>query len=192
MGGSSIFTKSFTYTCILGILFLSSQTTGAGSCSLSRAAIGRYVSRNAVFLSPVLYGSRAGRPQGRQRSTGLQAPSRSASHLAVGRQVQNLTRALIMVDQSPSAPSTLASSSFQELVDNLYAVAVLIDDCKWIANALYRSASSSNISTPHEVNKRMEEVSQNLFTILWEVSNEILRLAQAFEKRGEPKQEAKS
>jgi len=33
----------------------------------------------------------------------------------------------------------------------------------------------------------MEEVSKNLFTMLWEVSNEILRLAQAFEKRGEVK-----
>ena len=95
-----------------------------------------------------------------------------------------------MADQSLSTPSALATSSFQELVDDLYVAAALIDDCKWIANALHRSASSSNISTPHEAHeahKRMEEVSKNLFTILWEVSNEILRLAEAFEKEGKAK-----
>ena len=95
-----------------------------------------------------------------------------------------------MTDQSLSTSSALASSSFQELVDNLYTAAAIIDDCKWIANTLYRFASSSNISTPHEaheVNKRMEDVSKNLFTILREVSNEILSLAEAFEKRGEAK-----
>ena len=90
-----------------------------------------------------------------------------------------------MPDQSISLPSTLAFSSFQKFVDNLYAIAALIDDCKRLTNALYQSASSSNISTPHEVNKCMEEVSKNLFTMLWEVSNEILSLAEAFEKRGE-------
>ena len=92
-----------------------------------------------------------------------------------------------MLDQSLSTPSGLTSTCFQELVDNLYAIAALIDDCKRLVNTLYQSASSSNISTPHEISKCMEEVSKNLFTMLWEVSNEILRLAQAFEKRGEVK-----
>ena len=92
-----------------------------------------------------------------------------------------------MPDQCPSARSAPEFSSFQELVDNLYSIAAVIDDCKWIANALYRSTSSSNVSTPDEVGKRMEEVSKNLFTILWEMSNEILKLAEAFGKEGEVK-----
>jgi len=50
---------------------------------------------------------------------------------------------------------------------------------------MYQSASSSDIGAPHEINKYMEDVSKNLFTMLWEVSNEILSLAEAFEKRGE-------
>ena len=88
-----------------------------------------------------------------------------------------------MTDQSLSTPSV----DFKELTVNLYAVAAVIDDCKWTANALYQSASSSNIGTPHEANKRMVDFSKILFTTLREVSNEIVNLAEAFEKRGEAK-----
>ena len=92
-----------------------------------------------------------------------------------------------MPDQSLSTPSTPTFSDFQKLVDNLYAIAAHIDDCKRLTKAMYQSALSSDTSAPHEINRCMEEVSKNLFTMLWEVSNEILSLAEAFEKRGEAK-----
>ena len=92
-----------------------------------------------------------------------------------------------MPDQSLSAPSAPTFSDFQKLVDNLYAIAAHINDCKRVTNAMYQSASSSDIGAPYEINRCMEDVSKNLFTMLWEVSNEILSLAEAFEKRGEAK-----
>jgi len=90
-----------------------------------------------------------------------------------------------MPDQSLPTPPTPTFTDFQKLVDNLYAIAARIDDCKRLTSAMHQSASSSDISTPHEMNKCMEDVSKNLFTMLWEVSNEILSLAEAFKKRGE-------
>jgi len=92
-----------------------------------------------------------------------------------------------MPDQSLSMPSALTFTGFQKFVDNLYAIAALIDDCKRLVNTLYQSTSSNNICTSYEISKCMEEVSKNLFTMLWEVSNEILSLAEASEKRGEAK-----
>ena len=92
-----------------------------------------------------------------------------------------------MTNQSPSVPFTPTLSSFQELVDDLYIVTNLIDDCKWVANALYRATSFNDIRTPdevHELNKRMKEVSKNLFTVIWNASNEMLRIAEGFEKEG--------
>ena len=90
-----------------------------------------------------------------------------------------------MADQSLSTPSAPTFTDFQKLVDNLYAIAAHIDDCKRLTNAMYQSASSNDTSASHEINKCMEDVSKSLFTMLWEVSNEILSLAEAFEKRRE-------
>jgi len=95
-----------------------------------------------------------------------------------------------MPDQSLSTPSTSTFPSFQELTNKLYSVATVVDDCKWVANALHLSASSSAISTSHEAyeaSKRMQGVSRILFTILQEAGNDMLNLAEAFEKRGEVK-----
>jgi hypothetical protein len=90
-----------------------------------------------------------------------------------------------MPDQSLSTPSTLTSASFQELIENLYSVATVIDDCKWVANALHLSASSTRINASREANGRMEGDTRILFTLLWEASKDILELAEAFEDKWE-------
>jgi len=88
-----------------------------------------------------------------------------------------------MANQSLSTSSTLAPPSFKELADKLYAVAAVIDDCKWVADALHLSASSTSVSASHEANKRMEGVSRILFTVLREASNDILNLVEVLENR---------
>ena len=86
-----------------------------------------------------------------------------------------------MSDQSLTTPSTPTPPSFQELADKLYSVAATIDDCNWVANALHLSASSTDVSAPHEANKRMQGVSRILFTILQEANNDILNIVEAIE-----------
>jgi len=90
-----------------------------------------------------------------------------------------------MPNQSPSTPSTLASASFQDLIERLHSVATVIDDCKWVANALHLSASSTSTDASHGATSRMEGVTRILFTILWEASKDILRLTEAFEGKWE-------
>ena len=80
----------------------------------------------------------------------------------------------------PTAP---ASASFPDLIERLYSVATVIDDCKWVANALHLSASSTNIIASRETNGRMEGVTRVLYTILWEAGKDILKLAEAFEDK---------
>jgi len=88
-----------------------------------------------------------------------------------------------MSSESLSTPSTLASASFQDLIERLYSVATVIDDCKWVANALHLSASSTNITASREANGRMEGVTRILYTLLWEAGKDILKLAEAFEDK---------
>ena len=82
-------------------------------------------------------------------------------------------------------PSTLASPSFQDLIERLHSVATVIDDCKWVANALHLSASSTSSNASHGAASRMEGVTRILYTLLWEASKDILELAEAFEEKGE-------
>jgi len=89
----------------------------------------------------------------------------------------------VMSSESLSTPSTLASASFQDLIERLYSVATVIDDCKWVANALHLSASSTNITASREANGRMEGVTRILYTLLWEAGKDILKLAEAFEDK---------
>ena len=88
-----------------------------------------------------------------------------------------------MPDQSLSTPSTLASASFPDLIERLYSVATVIDDCKWVANALHLSASSTSVGASRETNGRLEGVTRILYTILWETGKDILKLAEAFEEK---------
>ena len=88
-----------------------------------------------------------------------------------------------MPNQSPSTPSTLASASFQDLIERLYSVATVIDDCKWAANALHLSASSTSSNASHGATSRMEGVTRILYTLLWEAGKDILKLAEAFEEK---------
>jgi len=88
-----------------------------------------------------------------------------------------------MTDQSLFAPSKPASIDFQEFVDKLRSVAVAINDCKWVANALHLSVSPANDSTPHETSKRMQGVSRVLFTTLRKANNDILNLVDFLESR---------
>jgi len=90
-----------------------------------------------------------------------------------------------MPDQSLSTPSTLATASFQDLIERLYSVATVIDDCKWVANALHLSASSTSADASRGTNSRMEGVTRVLYTILWEAGKDILKLAEAFEEKRE-------
>ncbi len=64
-------------------------------------------------------------------------------------------------------------------------VATVIDDCKWVVNALHLSASSTNATASRETNGRMEGVTRILYTILWETGKDILKLAEAFEDKWE-------
>ena len=90
-----------------------------------------------------------------------------------------------MTDQSFSAPSAPAFADSRELIEKLYSVATVIDDCKWVANALHLSASSVNESASHETNHRMKGVSRALFTTLRKASNDILALIEVLERRKE-------
>ena len=90
-----------------------------------------------------------------------------------------------MPNQSLSTPSTLASASFQDLIERLHSVATVIDDCKWVANALHLSATSTSSNASHGATSRMEGVTRILYTLLWEASKDILELAEAFEEKGE-------
>ena len=90
-----------------------------------------------------------------------------------------------MPDQSISTPPALASAGFQELADKLYSVGAVVDDCKWVVDALCRSATSTRGSTPHEAQERMQGVSRTLFAILREASTDIFDLAEALENKNE-------
>jgi hypothetical protein len=82
-----------------------------------------------------------------------------------------------MVDR----PLTTPSASSSELVGKLHSVAATIDDCKWVANALHLSASSTDVSASHEANTRMAGVSRILFTNLRKASNDILYIIEVLE-----------
>ena len=90
-----------------------------------------------------------------------------------------------MSSESLSTPSTPTSASFQDLIERLHSVATVIDDCKWVANALHLSASSTSSNASHGATSRMEGVTRILYTLLWEASKDILELAEAFEEKGE-------
>jgi len=91
-----------------------------------------------------------------------------------------------MTDQSFSTPSAPALADSQELITRLQAAVAVIDDCRWVANALHLSASSDNESAPHETGKRMQGVSRVLFTTLRKASHDILALVEMLESRKAP------
>ena len=68
---------------------------------------------------------------------------------------------------------------------NVPAAVRVIDDCKWVTNALHLSASSTSSNASHGATSRMEGVTRILYTLLWEASKDILELAEAFEEKGE-------
>ena len=82
-------------------------------------------------------------------------------------------------------PSTLASASFPDLIERLYSIATVIDDCKWVANALHLSAFSTSVDASRGIDSRMEGVTRILYTLLWETGKDILELAGAFEEKWE-------
>jgi hypothetical protein len=88
---------------------------------------------------------------------------------------------VIMSDSSLSTPPTPASADFEECVETLHSVAAVINDCRWVADALHLSASSTSVNAPHDANKRMEGVSRMLFTILHKANNDILNIVEVLE-----------
>jgi len=184
--------KNFTHVCNLGIIrFVCQRQIRVGKPGRFGATEPR--PKNAVFFAHMASamagraGSRKARRFPNRRSSYPHGSVSTLGSVGAENETTFFDSESIMTDQSPSAPPAPTLSSFQELVDDLYIVANLIDDCKWVANALYRAASFSDIRTPdevHKLNKRMKEVSKNLFTVIWNASNEMLRIAEGFEKEG--------